>query len=151
MSTVNKVNVHKSLFLGHTSVRMCERIMGNLDVLGSVRSTYSDPFHFHQTTKHEVQSLIPDVVKGMWFCLTNHFFNASTGSIVVEFILGSSTGQRKPVSKFCMDVVMKGEKKVREKFESKLHESFPSFRLISLQNVQMSQNDLMSDNGELNN
>ena len=121
--------------------------MGNLDVLGSVRSTYSDPFHFYQTTKHKVQSPLPDVVKGMWFCLTNHFFSASTGSVAMEFPLGTcrSTGQRKPVSKFCMDVVMKGEEKVSEKFESKLHESFPSFRLISLQNVQMSQSEQMSE------
>ena len=127
---------------------MCERIMGNLDVLGSVRGTYSDPFHFHPTTKHKVQSPLPDVVKGMWFCIANHFFSAPTDSVVMEFPLSSATGQRKPVSKLCMDIVMKGEGKVKEKFQSKLHESFPSFRLISLQNVQAYQNEQMSDNTE---
>ena len=129
---------------------MCERIMGKLDVLGSVRSTYSDPFHFHLTTKHKVQSPLPDVVKGMWFCIANHFFSAPTDSVVMEFPLNSATGQRKPVSKLCMDIVMKGEGKVKkkEKFESKLHESFPSFRQISLRNVQISQNEQMSDNTE---
>lgn len=128
---------------------MCERIMGNLDVLGSVRRAYSEPFHFHQTTKHKEQSSFPDVVKGMWFCLVNHFFKASTGKVVFEFPLAGATGPEKAISKSCMDVVMKGEKKVEDKFESKLHESFPSFRRISLQNVQVSQSDQMLDGEQL--
>ncbi len=61
------------IFLGHTSVQMCERIMGNLDVLGSVRRGYSEPFHFHQTTKHKVQSSLPDVVKECGFALLTTF------------------------------------------------------------------------------
>ena len=44
---------------------------------------------------------------------------------------------------------MKGKKKVEDRFESKLHESFPSFRRISLQNVQVSQSAQMSDTDEL--
>ena len=63
----------------------------------------------------------------------------------MEFPLGNETGRKKQISKSCMDVVMKGEKKVEEKFESKLHESFPSFRRISLRNVQVSQSAQMSD------
>ena len=66
----------------------------------------------------------------------------------MKFPLSSATGQRKPVSKLCMHIVMKGEGKVKEKFESKLYESFPSFRLISLRNVKISQNEQMSDNTE---
>ena len=126
---------------------MCERIMGNLDVLGSVRRVYSEPFHFHQTTKHKEQISRPDVVKGMWFCLVNHFFEP--GKVAMEFPLGSTTAQRKQISKSCMDVVTKGEKKVEDKFHSKLHESFPSFRRISLQNVQVSQCEQMSDDEEM--
>jgi hypothetical protein len=92
-----------------------------------------------------VQSSLPDVVKGMWFCLVNHFFKASTGKVVMEFPLGNETGRNKPISKSCMDVVMKGKKKVEDRFEAKLHESFPSFRRISLRNVQVSQSAQMSD------
>ena len=34
----------------------------------------------------------------------------------------------KPVSNSCKEILEKGKNKVVEKFESKLHESFPSFR-----------------------
>ncbi len=67
----------------------------------------------------------------------------------MEFPLGNETGRRKPISKSCMDVVMRGKKKVEDRFESKFHESFPSFRRISLQNVQVSQSAQMSDTDEL--
>ena len=79
-------------------------------------STHSDAFYFHQTTKQKVESPFSDVVKGMWFCLTNHVFNAPIDSIVTKFPLDHATGQIKPATKLCMDVMMKGEKQVGEKF-----------------------------------
>jgi hypothetical protein len=110
--------------------------MGNLDVLGSVRRSFTEPFNYHQTTKHKEQSSLPDVVKGMWFCLTNNFFTASSGKVAMEHPLKSATVPRKPVSQVCMGVVKKGEKKVKDKLKSKLHESFPSYRKLSLENLQ---------------
>ena len=115
---------------------MCQRLMGNLDVLGSVRRSFTKPFNYHQTTKHKEQSSLPDVVKGMWLCLTNNFFTVSSGKVAMEHPLKSATVPRKPVSQVCMGVVKKGEKKVKDKFKSKLHESFPSYRKLSLENLQ---------------
>ena len=106
--------------MGHTSVQMCERLLGNLDILGSVRRAYVSCFNYHQTTKHKEQSSLPGVVKGMWFCLPNKFFAMSPGKVPVEFPLKSAPVPSKPVSKVCMAVIKKGEKKVKDKFKSKL-------------------------------
>ena len=114
---------------------MCERLMGNLDILGSVRRAYVSPFNYHQTTKHKEQSSLPNVVKRMWFCLANKFFAMSPGKVPVEFPLKSVPVPSKPVSKVCMAVIRKGEKKVKDKFKSKLHENFQSFRKASLESV----------------
>ena len=107
--------------------------MGNLNLLGSVRNVYSQPhsFNYHQTTKHKTQSSLPDVIKGMWFCLRNQFFKVSEGGIAFELPL-RSTDEVKKVRKSLIDVISKGEEKVSKKLEEKLHESFPLFRLISL-------------------
>jgi hypothetical protein len=117
--------------------------MANLDMLGSVRGAYSGPkaFNYHQTTKHKEQSSLPDVLKGMWFCLANRFFQMSVGGVPLEFPIKHPTGARKPVSKFCMEVIRKGEKKVKDQFKSKLHESFPSFRQTSLDSLCTSSSD----------
>jgi hypothetical protein len=116
---------------------MCKRLMGNLGLLGSVRSVYSHPsgFNYHQTKKHKVQSSLPDVIKGMWFCLRNAFFQMSLGDIPLEFPMQNTSGIQKKVAKSLIGVVEKGEQKVREKFEAKLHESFPLFRSVLLESV----------------
>ena len=122
--------------VGHTSVQMCKRIMGNLNLLGSVRNVYSQPgsFNYHQTTKHKVQSSLPDVIKAMWFCLRNQFFNVTEGRIALELPL-RSTGEVRKVRKSLIEVLSKGEEKVSKKLEEKLHESFPLFRFTSLASV----------------
>ena len=103
--------------------------MANLDLLGSVRSVYSDPkaFNYHQTTKHKEQSSFPDVVKGMWFCIANKFFEVSEGKVPLEFPVSDTAATTKPVSNSCKEILKKGEKKVVERFESKLHEIFHHF------------------------
>ena len=110
--------------------------MGNLNLLGSVRNVYSQPgsFNYHQTTKHKVQSSLPDVIKAMWFCLRNQFFNVAEGRIALELPL-RSTGEVRKVRKSLIEVLSKGEEKVSKKLEEKLHESFPLFRFTSLASV----------------
>ncbi|CAB4018428.1 GA-binding subunit beta-1 isoform X2 [Paramuricea clavata] len=82
----------KTYSTGHTSVQMCKRLMGNLNLLGSVRSIYSQPnsFNYHQTTKHKTQSALPNVIKGMWFCIRNKLLQdqlVSQGNIPLELPL----------------------------------------------------------------
>ncbi|CAB4012756.1 Hypothetical predicted protein [Paramuricea clavata] len=57
----------KTYATGHTSVQMCQRLMGNLDILGSTRNAYASrqAFNIHPTTKHTEQSSFPDQVKDL--------------------------------------------------------------------------------------
>ena len=125
---------------------MCKRLMGNLDLLGSARRAYSQPFNYHQTVKHKEQSSFPDVIKGMWFCLTNKMFQPCSGRAAREYPLDNSPCQQKLVSRYCLDVLKNGEQKVTEKFEAKLHESFPSFRQASLERLEQPSGDESSEN-----
>ena len=129
--------------IGHTSVQMCRRIMGNLNLFRSARSAYSNPeaFDHHPTTKHKEQTPFPDQIKGMWFCLKNGFFKVKSGRIPYQYPLQGVSSLQKPVQKTYMQVKEKGEKKVREKFHEKLHDSFPAFRKFSFDKVVATHND----------
>ena len=131
----------KPIFLGHTSVQMCRRIMANLNTLGSIRSSYASPeaFDIHPTTKHTEQNSFPGQIKGMWFCVNNGFFKVSGSTVPYHYPLQGPVIEKK-VSNIFLDVKEKGEEKLREKFESKLHECFPSFRKFSFQRVFSSDN-----------
>ena len=87
--------------------------MGNLNLFGLTRATYSnkEAFDYHPTSRHKEQSFFPDQLKGMWFCVKNKFFEVSSGK--------------------------RGEKKVEEKFEEKLHDCFPSFQKLSFEKVAL--------------
>ena len=58
---------------GHSTVLICERIIGNLDLFRSVRHIYKSKngFDVHGTRRHSVQSVFQDQLKGAWFCLKN--------------------------------------------------------------------------------
>ena len=117
---------------------MCKRFMGNFNLLGSIRSFYCNPsaFNYHQTMTHKVESSLPDVVKGMWFCLCNKFFETMSGNFPVEFPLKSAKdGIQKNIPRSLHEIVPKDENKVKEKFAGKRHKKFPSYRCITLESV----------------
>ena len=122
---------------GHTSVQMCKRLMGNLNLFGLTRATYSnkEAFDYHPTSRHKEQSSFPDQLKGMWFCVKNKFFEVSSGKIPYQFPIEGSSAVPKAVPKLVIAVKERGEKKVEEKFEEKLHDCFPSFRKFSFEKV----------------
>ena len=132
-----------TVHIGHTSVQMCRRLMGNLKLFGSTRSAYSNPkaFDYHPTTKHKEQSPLPDQLKGMWFCLRNGFFKVSSERIPCQYPLQSTVDAQKNVSKMFWEIKEKGEKKVKEKFEAKLHDCFPAFRKFSLERLVSAESD----------
>lgn len=111
--------------------------MGNLNLFGSTRSTYSnkEAFNYHPTSKHKEQSSFPDQLKGMWFCVKNKFFEVSSEKIPYQFPVEGRSTVPKAVPKIVIDVKKRGEKKVEEKFEAKLHDCFPSFRKFSFEKV----------------
>ena len=49
---------------------------------------------------------------------------------------------QKPVQKTCMQVKEKGEKKVREKFDERLHDSFPAFRKFTFDRVLATEDNV---------
>ena len=128
---------------------MCKRLMGNLNLLGCVRSVYTHPsiFNYHPTKKHKVASSLPDIMKAMWFCLHNKLFLVALGNIPIEFPLHTAGGIPVPkkVSKNLIDIISKGEKKIKEKFEATLHESFPAFRAALLERLADDQ-EITDDN-----
>ncbi|KAJ7388429.1 SPT3 Dosage dependent suppressor of Ty-induced promoter mutations-like protein [Desmophyllum pertusum] len=67
----------KTYVSGHTSVKMCERIMSSIDLFKAVRKAYSSKqgFDEHTTQRHSVPDSFPDQLKGTWFCLKNGFLN----------------------------------------------------------------------------
>ena len=58
---------------GHTSVKMCQRLMGSLDILKQIRFGYTskDAFDVHSTTRHSVADPFQDKLKGASYCLRN--------------------------------------------------------------------------------
>ena len=66
----------KNCVSGHTTVNMCERLMANLDMMKYMRRSYmsKEGFDVHPTSRHSVQSSLPDQLKGAWFCLKRFFF-----------------------------------------------------------------------------
>lgn len=66
----------KNYVSGHTTVNMCERFMANLDMMKYLRRSYmnKDGFDVHPTSRHSVQSSMPDQLKAAWFCLKKGFF-----------------------------------------------------------------------------
>jgi hypothetical protein len=65
----------KNYTTGHTTVTMCKRLMGSIDLLKFVRKTYmgKEGFDMHSTSRHSEQSSFPDQIKGAWFCLKRGF------------------------------------------------------------------------------
>lgn len=66
----------------------------------------------------------------------------SQGGLALEFPL-RSTAEVKKVRKCFVAVVSKGETKVKEKLKEKLHESFPLFRMTSLESVLEEDEDIV--------
>ena len=115
---------------GHTTVVMCERVMGNLDLFRTVKKAYKarDSFNIHHTTRHSVQSSFPDQLKGSWFCLQQEFFKCKGRKEVKCY---PPSGKDVPSGRLpanLTDVYEKGQRKIAAAFTQKRYESFPDIR-----------------------
>ena len=117
---------------GHTTVRMCQRIMGSLDIFKSARRAYRSKAGFdeHTTTRHSVPDSVPDQMKGAWFCLKHGWLKPQEESPDGPdcFTLDGNGKPSGKVPSSCLDVTEKGLSKIKENFKSKLFESFPDLR-----------------------
>ena len=125
------------MHVGHTTVKMCRRLMANVQILGQVRKAYTDRsvFDVHVTANHKEQDPLPDQLKGMHFCFSKKFFSAQEGNTLINKydVSGEKDGH---VKKSVIDVYTKGVKKVQDNFERKMYELYPELRL-----KKRSQND----------
>lgn len=120
----------KKYFSGHTTVKMCQRIMGNIDLLKSCRAAYKsrESFDVHHTSCHSEQSPFPDQLKAGWFCLTKDFF-ANRGRKEVKAIpLGKKGAFQDKISSKVVSSYDKGVQIIKDNFKSKLYECFPDLR-----------------------
>ena len=115
----------------HSTVAICERMMGNLDLFKAVRRGYGDrkSFDIHHTTRHSVPDALIDQVKGAWFALHSGFFKASSQRKHVScYPLSHDDETSGKLSSMYLSVYDSGVKKVQEKYEQKVYEVFPDLR-----------------------
>ncbi|CAB4020812.1 BRCA1-associated RING domain 1 [Paramuricea clavata] len=117
---------------GHTSVKMCQRVMGSIDLFKASRGAYTSKTGFdeHTTTRHSVADPFADQLKGAWFCLRNGLLDPKREPEEIPCCYPLD-GQGKPsgkVSKAFLDVTEKGVIKISQNFKFKLYDSFPDLR-----------------------
>ena len=120
----------KTYISGRTTVKMCQRIMGNIDLFKSCRAAYhsKESFDIHHTVRHSEKSPFPDQVKAAWFCLTKSFF-AHRGTKEVRAIpVGKKGIYNGKISRKVMNPYEKGVEIIQQNFESKLCNCFPDLR-----------------------
>jgi hypothetical protein len=121
------------IFVGHTSVSMCERMMANIQIIEATRKAFMSKkaFDVHPTKKHSEQDPFPDQLKGMWFCMKEEVLSPTEGrNVIKHFPLDGSGPKEMPIPKKFSDVYQKGCEKVEKEFNAKLHECFPSVRNV---------------------
>lgn len=114
----------------HTTVGMCEKMMANLDMLKCVRSAYmsKEGFDVHHTSRHSVQSALPDQIKGAWFCIQKEFFRNKKRSEIECYPVDNKGCSAGKVPKNLINVLSKGKQKIKDSFTQKLYECFPDLR-----------------------
>lgn len=112
-------------------MKMCERVMANLQMIGAIKKGYMshEAFDVHPTTKHKEPDPFPDQLKGMWFCLKENIVSCVDGRTTAKFFpIDGSEFKNVSIPKKCSDIYHKGCKKVAEQFTRKMHECFPGVR-----------------------
>ena len=120
----------KNYSTGHTTVTMCKRLMGNIDLLKFVRKVYmgKEGFDMHSTSRHSEQSSFPDQIKGAWFCFEARFLCECQAKEVECYPVDKKGEAAGKVPQNLLDVIKKGKSKISEQFQGKLYESFPDLR-----------------------
>ena len=115
---------------GHTTVKMCERVMGNINLLKSIRSAYKSPesFDVHHTLQHSEQSPFPDQLKATWFCLNKQLF-VNKGKKEIAALPIDRKGQFDgKLSNKVVNVYDKSVQIIKDNFKTKIYDCFPDLR-----------------------
>ncbi|CAB3999319.1 Hypothetical predicted protein [Paramuricea clavata] len=105
---------------------MMKRIMGNIDLMKSVRAAYKarEAFDVHNTRRHREQTSLKDKVKAMWFCLKEGFFVNHTSEGENDITSYSSCGKTMKVTPSLIDGYSKGVAKFKLVFKERLFKYF---------------------------
>ena len=124
----------KNYVSGHTTVNMCEHLMANLDMMKYRRRSYmsKEGFDVHPTSRHSVQSSLPDQLKGAWFCLKRGFFENKDRQEVECYPIERKGDAYGKVSKNLICMQQKGKEKIRQNFKSKMYDCSPDLRYTIL-------------------
>lgn len=128
----------KTYFSGHTTVKMCQRIMGSVDLLKSCRAAYKskESFDVQYTSRHSEQSPFPDQLKTGWFCLTKEFFSNKGRKDVRAIPVGKKGAFQDKITSKVVSSYHKGEQIIKKNFKTKLYECFPDLRYNNLVDVE---------------
>ena len=122
----------KFKIVGHTSVKMCQMLMGSIDLFKMTRAAYTakEAFDVHSTSRHSVPDCFRDQLKGAWFCLQKELLLPSEAEDDVPkcLLVDGEGGKEGKVSKCFLEVQEKSCKKITDNFENKLYECFPDLR-----------------------
>ena len=99
----------------HTTVNMCQCIMGNVDHMKSCHAAYKsrESFDVHHTTRHPEQSAFPDHLKAGCFFLTKQFFSIKGRKDVDAIHLGKKGQFKGKISSNVVGAYKKGVNKIR--------------------------------------
>ena len=103
---------------GHTTVKMLQRLMENIEIFGSTRKCFQEreAFNVHPTTKHKKQDAFPDQLKAAHFVLQRKFVTPDLSRRKVEKFREPKKTHI-PISN--IDANYAGKRKVIENFEQK--------------------------------
>ena len=112
-------NLFTIFFVGHTTVKMMERLMANTDVLTTIRDSFHsrNAFNVHPTSKHREQDPFPDQLKAAHFILGNKLVKPDLERKVVRKFPDAKNAS---VTIANIDAYESGKKKVLENFDRKL-------------------------------
>lgn len=127
----------KTYFSAHTTVKMCQRIMGNIDLLKFCRAAYKsrESFDVHHTSRHSEPNPFFDQLKAAWFYLSKKFFANKGWKIVNVIPLGKKGAFQDKLSSKFINSYHKGVKIVTWDFKTKLYECFSNLRYKILVNT----------------
>ena len=114
---------------GQSTVKTCQRIVGNLDLVDNIRKAYTgrQAFDEHTTKRHSIPSSFPDQMKGAWYCVKNKLFDSNENSEDPKCV-----GSKGNVKKVFINVQEKGIEKMRSNFHKKIYDFFPDLKYCIL-------------------
>ena len=85
---------------GQSTVKTCQRIVGNLNLVDNIRKSFTgrNSFDEHTTKRISIPSPLPDQLKDAWYCV-KHMLLPTNKSESLPTVISSHGGETKTVGK----------------------------------------------------